>query len=265
MADVRIGNPRSRAHPVLLLRSARRSEDHVEPNRALRQRRCREVSRIPLGTAGRLAAAVLVVGILSASSLEGGQEPTAGSATELVRVRDIHDTVRPAATHKVSLSAVRGATAVHVMTAQDTPTVPRVRSHSARIVDAIARGVERSATFRGLIATIDATDGLVFVEDGRCGHSGIRACLLLSVTIAGPHRLLRIIVETKKAPGCELIVAVGHELQHAVEVLRERHIRTDQQIRNFFDTLAPPVLDRFETDEAVDAAFAVAREACRGR
>ena len=153
-----------------------------------------------------------------------------------------------AATHGVSLSAVRGTlmgaagvAAVHVVTAQDTPTVPRVRSHSARIVDAIAQGVERSATFRGLIDTIDATDGLVFVDDGRCGHSGIRACLLLSVTIAGPHRLLRIIVETKKAPGCELVEAVGHELQHAVEVLRKRHIRTDPQIRNLFDTLARPV------------------------
>jgi len=154
---------------------------------------------------------------------------------------------------------------VEVATEQDTPTVPRVRSHSARIVDAIARGVERSATFRGLIDTIDATDGLVFVDEGRCGHSGIRACLLLSVTIAGPHRLLRIVVETKKARGCELVEVIGHELQHAVEVLRERHIRTDQQIHNFFDRLGRPVWDRFETDDAVNAGIAVAREACRGR
>jgi hypothetical protein len=146
-----------------------------------------------------------------------------------------------AATHGFSLSAIRGAlmgavcvAAVQLVTTQDTATVPRVRSHSARIVDAIARGVERSATFRGLVDTIDATDGLVFVEEGRCGHSGIRACLLLSVTIAGPHRLLRILVETNKAPGCELVEAIGHELQHAVEVLRDRHIRTDPQTPQFF-------------------------------
>ena len=81
--------------------------------------------------------------------------------------------------------------AVEVVTAQDTAPVPRVRSNSARIVDAIAQGVERSATFRGLVDTIDATDGLVFVEEGRCGHTGVRACLLLSVTVAGPNRLLR--------------------------------------------------------------------------
>jgi len=87
----------------------------------------------------------------------------------------------------------------------------------------------------------------------------------LSVTIAGPHRLLRILVETNKAPGCELVEAIGHELQHAVEVLRERRIRSDPQIHNFFDTSARAVWDRFETDEAVEAGFAVAREACRGR
>ena len=176
------------------------------------------------------------------------------------------------ATRRCSSSVIRAAlmgvvcvAAVQVVTAQDTAPVPRVRSNSARIVDAIARGVERSATFRGLVDTIDATDGLVFVEEGRCGHSGIRACLLLSVTIAGPHRLLRILVETNKAPGCELVEAIGHELQHAVEVLRERRIRSDLQIHNFFDTLARAVWDRFETDEAIEAGFAVAREACRGR
>ena len=184
-----------------------------------------------------------------------------------------------AATGRLSASVIRLAlmgavcgVAAEIVTAQDAPTVPRVRSHNARILEAIARGVERSATFRGLVHTIDSTDGLVFVEEGRCGHSGIRACLLLSVTIAGPHRLLQILVETKKAPGCELVEAVGHELQHAVEVLRERHIRTDAQIHYLFELLAAGnrttsrvVSGRFETDEAVDAGAAVAREACRGR
>jgi hypothetical protein len=176
------------------------------------------------------------------------------------------------ATHRLLPSVIRAAlvgvacvAAVQVVTAQNTATFPRVRSTSARIVDAIAIGTERSATFRGLIDTIDATDGLVFVEEGRCGHSGVRACLLLSVTIAGPNRLLSILVDPRKAPGCELVEAIGHELQHAVEVLHERRIRSDLQIHNFFDVLARAVSERFETDEATEAGFAVAREACRGR
>jgi len=155
---------------------------------------------------------------------------------------------------RAALMGVVCVAAVQVVTAQDTAPVPRVRSNSARIVDAIARGVERSATFRGLVDTIDATDGLVFVEEGRCGQSGIRACLLLSVTIAGPHRLLRILVETNKAPGCELVEAVGHELQHAVEVLRERRIRSDLQIHNLFDTLARAVWGKGESGRPLEVA-----------
>ena len=176
-----------------------------------------------------------------------------------------------AASHRLLTREIRAAlvgvacvAAVHVVTAQNTSTLPRVRSSSARIVEAIAGGVEHSATFRGLVDTIDGTDGLVFVEEGDCGHSGVRACLLLSVTIAGPNCLLRILVALRKAPGCELVEAIGHELQHAAQVLHERRIRSDLQIHNFFDMLGRTRSERFETDEAMEAGLAVSREACRG-
>lgn len=166
---------------------------------------------------------------------------------------------------RAALVGVVCVVAVQVVTAQDTASLPRVRSSSVRIVEAIAAGVERSATFRGLVDTIDATDGLVFVEEGACAHTGVRACLLLAVTVAGPNRLLRILVNLRKAPGCELVEAIGHELQHAVEVLHERRIRSDQQIHNFFDIAGRTASVRFETDEAMEAGLAVSREACRGR
>ena len=90
------------------------------------------------------------------------------------------------ATRCFVLSVIRAAlmgavcvSAVDVVTAQNTATVPRVRSNSARIVDAIALGVERSATFRGLVDTIDATDGLVFVADTAHG--------IHFVTLFGKH------------------------------------------------------------------------------
>jgi len=175
------------------------------------------------------------------------------------------------ATRRFSSSVFRAAlmgavcvTAVQGVTAQDTATIPRVRSTSVLIVDAIARGVERSVTFRGLVDTIDATDGLVFVDEGTCRHDGVRACLLLSVTIAGPHRLLRILVNPRRAPGCELVEAIGHELQHAVEVLHQRRIRSNPQIYTFFERVGRTGSVRFETHEAMRAGLAVAREACRG-
>ena len=88
--------------------------------------------------------------------------------------------------------------------------------------------------------------------------------MLLSVTFVGPNRLLRILVDLRKAPGCELVEAIGHELQHAVEVLHERRIKSDLQIHNFFDMLGRTRSERFETDKAMEAGLAVSREACRG-
>lgn len=51
----------------------------------------------------------------------------------------------------------------------------RVRSEDSQIAAVIWRASERSTTLRRLIATIDRTDGLVYVENGKCGH-GVRAC-----------------------------------------------------------------------------------------
>jgi hypothetical protein len=53
---------------------------------------------------------------------------------------------------------------------------PRVRSNHPYIRAMIADAQVRTATFRRLLATIAATDGIVYVEEGDCRH-GVRACL----------------------------------------------------------------------------------------
>jgi hypothetical protein len=148
--------------------------------------------------------------------------------------------------------------------AQDSGIGRRVRSESARIAVAVTQGIEGSATFRRLVDTIDTTDGLVYVGEGVCGH-GVRACLLLSVTVAGPNRVLRILVNPRKAPGCELVEMIGHELQHAIEVLGNPRVRTGLQAYNFFDVVGRTSAGRFETEAAMQAGLAVAGEGCRRR
>ena len=54
--------------------------------------------------------------------------------------------------------------------------------------------LERSATFRQLVATINGTDGIVYVHHDRCGRD-VLACLVLGVTQAGPYRILHIRVD----------------------------------------------------------------------
>ena len=161
------------------------------------------------------------------------------------------------------LVAVLCVVAAESMVAQDLYTVVRIRSHSARIKDAIAEGTARSATFRRLVETISAGDSIVYVDEGECRHS-VAACLLLSVTIAGSYRVLQIRVNLRKAPGCKLVELIGHEFQHVVEVLAERRVRNNSQIYHLFGRIGSSGLGRFETEEAVNVGLDVAREACRG-
>jgi hypothetical protein len=136
--------------------------------------------------------------------------------------------------------------------------IPRVRSDDRAIAELIRSGITRSKTFAQLAATIDRTDGLVYVEEGHCGHS-VHACLVLSVTVAGPYRILHIRIDPI-GPKTDIICSIGHELQHAVEVLREPSIRSNSGIFSFFQQEGPTASERFETPAAVHAGLDVCRE-----
>jgi hypothetical protein len=141
------------------------------------------------------------------------------------------------------------------------PALVRVRSESPSIAALIRDATGWSTTFRGLIETIAATDGLVYVEDGKCGHN-VRACLVLSVQVAGPFRLLRVLVNSRGKADCDLVASIGHELQHVIEVLRDPHV-TDMQSAYFLFTRAFGDSERtFETAAALNVGNHVGLEAC---
>jgi hypothetical protein len=143
--------------------------------------------------------------------------------------------------------------------------LPRVRSENPVIVAAIRDATERSTTFRRLVETIDSSDGLVYVEEGKCRHS-VRACLILSVKVAGPYRLLRILVDTRKADGSELLAAIGHELWHAIEALSNPKVIDNRSIYQFFHQIGPTDSGRFETEGAIRTGLSVLNEVkARGR
>jgi hypothetical protein len=139
------------------------------------------------------------------------------------------------------------------------PRIPRVRDTGDPLIAALVReATERSATFRRLVDTIDATDGIVYVEQGRCGHH-VRACLELTVIVAGPHRILRIVVDTHRDHG-ELLASIGHELQHAVEALSDPHVTDNSRIYFFFGRIGSTSEGRFETTAAIQAGLEVLAE-----
>jgi hypothetical protein len=142
------------------------------------------------------------------------------------------------------------------------PEMPRVRSTDPTIRGLIDKASKLSSTFRHLIETIGATDGIVYADPGRCGH-GVRACLVLTVKVAGPNRLLRIVVDTRKTD-CALIASIGHELRHTIEVLHDRSVRSDATLFHFYTRegrhTTPDPLGAWETEAAVQAGIDVLRE-----
>jgi hypothetical protein len=135
---------------------------------------------------------------------------------------------------------------------------PRVRSTNPIIAAAIVEGNLRSATFRSLVRAVEKTDGIVYVENGHCGH-GVPACLSLSVVSGDGYRLLRILVDSARSVAL-LIASIGHELQHAIELLSEPAVRTMTAAYMYYLREAPTARDVFETAAAVRAEVAVAAD-----
>jgi hypothetical protein len=142
--------------------------------------------------------------------------------------------------------------------AQSAPAMPRVRSENPMIAQLIADAPAKSATFRGLVAAIDATNGIVYVESGRCLY-GAQACLTHTIQVAGPHRILRVVVNTRRDRD-GLIGAIGHELQHAMEILSEAGITTTQGMFFRLFRMSMSTTGRLESKEAVEAGKQIERE-----
>jgi hypothetical protein len=137
---------------------------------------------------------------------------------------------------------------------------PRVRSSDSTLAGLIDRAMRGSETFRRLITSIQASNGIVYVEPGRCGH-GVRACLKMWMQVSGPNRFIRIVIDrTKSDRDVDVMGSLGHELQHAVEVLSEPAVTNGVTMYNFLRRTAPTDGNRFETTAAVNAGNAVIDE-----
>lgn len=137
----------------------------------------------------------------------------------------------------------------------------RIRSSDRDIEARVRDAIHRSVTFRGLVHAIEETNGIVYIEPGRCGH-GVRACLSHSIVNAAGFRLLRVMVD--RAMSCDdLIEAMAHELRHVLEVLGDPALTTARAVYQFYSLMAQTTRQAFETDAAIKAGFAAARKVGR--
>ena len=139
--------------------------------------------------------------------------------------------------------------------------IPRVRTTDPVLRGLLTEGIARSATFRTIVERIDRTDGIVYVEPGTCSITAALACLLIDVHEAGQTRYLNIHVRPHRSSSDERISIVGHELQHANEVLSARWVRTAADAYSLFMRIGSAESVRnFETAEAIRVGDAVASE-----
>jgi len=145
----------------------------------------------------------------------------------------------------------------------DGSAFPRVRSTNATIAAVIDQASEASATFRSLLETINATDGIVYIEPGKCGR-GASACLV-TVRVSGPNRMVSVWVDTRTVDAA-FIGLIGHELRHAIEVLGDPMVTSGHTLSNFYHQRGSRSAEgRFETQAAIEAGEAVRAEVQRYR
>lgn len=136
-----------------------------------------------------------------------------------------------------------------------TPSPPggaiRSVNRDPRLAELLAHGMARSVTLQGLVASLEASDVIVYVSfvqtPARNGY------LVHQITVAGPHRYLRVLLETRLS-NREVIPLLAHELQHALEVAQSPHVRDREGIKALFERIGFPSLESafvHETEEAL--------------
>ena len=112
---------------------------------------------------------------------------------------------------------------------------PHVRSTNGRIRTALDEGYAKSRTFRGLVDSLERSDVILHIERGECACGRARACLTF-LADAGGVRYLRSHVSLQQIQR-HLIEQIAHELFHAGEILRARHVRSRRAFSDFFAQL----------------------------
>ena len=125
----------------------------------------------------------------------------------------------------------------------------------------IAEADKQSSIFHQLLDELARTNGIVYIEAGKCGH-GVRACVPHSIALAGPFRLLRILIhpyDAGHASAAQLAGIIAHEVQHALELLSDLSVTNAAAMFSFYGR-APSADGAFETAAAIVASDRVSRE-----
>jgi hypothetical protein len=123
------------------------------------------------------------------------------------------------------------------MLIQGSRTFERVRTESPQLAQLMIRTHQQSATFRRIIATLEASDVVVYLAFGRCSND-VKACLQF-ISNADPNRYVLVKLDNFRSAPHELPGLLAHELHHAIEVSRAKAVVDSSSFLTFVTGKGP--------------------------
>jgi hypothetical protein len=111
----------------------------------------------------------------------------------------------------------------------------RVRTTDARLQALVAEGLNRSRTFAGLLAAVNRTDVIVYIESVLTLPKTTIGRLTMAPR-AGAFRYLRVQVRADLTRR-ETIALIGHELQHALEIGAATDVRDTTDLIRLYERI----------------------------
>ena len=105
--------------------------------------------------------------------------------------------------------------------ALESPT-RHVRSQDRSVRHLLKRGFNRSGTFRNLMAQLEQSDVIVYIEQVTRLPGALEGRMMILPTAHG-QRYVRIQITLRGSPD-DAVAVLGHELQHALEVAQEEWV-----------------------------------------
>lgn len=134
-----------------------------------------------------------------------------------------------------------------------------VRSDDWRIQRGLAAGIESSAAFRPLVKSLEESDVIVHIVDGRCRVLRPEGCTTLAGR-GGRTRYLRIRVSAWR-PLPDLLQILAHELWHAVEIAGAPEVTDDASLEAFYKRIGRRLVEGvYETEDALYVGDLVLQE-----
>jgi len=145
--------------------------------------------------------------------------------------------------------------------AQTGPAVmPRIRALDARAAVAIEAGLRRSPTFRALVDELEQSDLVVYVYTTPYLSRHVSGGLSF-VGVSATDRFVKIALDLDLTPD-QMVYILAHELQHALEVARASHVKTQRDFDGFYRHvgIGGALAHTFETAAAQQTGLQVRRE-----